>query len=210
MTPKNCVDFCTSISMPSTLRGLLNDQFLLLVNMTQWVLRWLSLSPLFLHHRLILFRLFCVTSLKVSASYPCLPLVCLGAVTIDTSAKSSANPCRSLGILFLVYSSNSLTTRFHRKGERIPPCGQPLLIAMVLRSPCSSTVVCRLWIIELIHRLTSADLHFESRALSISRKVPSAIPWLSIANSNFLTNLYTAAIVELPRLKPYCFLLRFE
>ena len=176
--------------MPSTLRGLLNDQFLLLVNMTQWVLRWLSLSPLFLHHRLILFRLFCDTSLKVSASYPCLPLVCLGAVTIDTSAKSSANPCRSLGILFLVCSSNSLTTRFHRKGERIPPCGQPLLIAMVLRSPCSSTVV---------HWLTFADLHFESRALSIaskdtlsiSRKVPSAIPWLSISNSNFLTNILT-------------------
>ena len=112
MIPKNFVDFCTSISMPSTLRGLLNDQFLLLVNITQWVLRWLSLSPLFLHHRLILFRLFfCDTSLKVSASYPCLPLVCLGAVTIDTSAKSSANPCRSLGILFLVYSSNSLTTK---------------------------------------------------------------------------------------------------
>ena len=127
----------------------------------------------------------------MSASYPCLPLVCLGAVTIDTSAKSSANPCRSLGILFLVYSSNSLTTRFHRKGERIPPCGQLLLIAMVLRSPCSSTVVCRLWIIDIIHWLTSADLHFQSRALSIaskdtlsnapsiSRQVPSAIPWLS-------------------------------
>ena len=97
MIPKNFEDFCTSISMPSTLRGLLNDQFLLLVNMTQWVLRWLSLSPLFLHHRFILFRLFCVTSLKFSASNPCLPLVCLGAVTIDTSAKSSANPCRSLG-----------------------------------------------------------------------------------------------------------------
>ena len=155
MIPKNFVDFCTSISMPSTLRGLLNDQFL------QRVLRWLSLSPLFLHHRLILFRLFCDTSLKVSASYPCLPLVCLGAVTIHTSAKSSANPCRSLGILFLVYSSNSLTTRFHRKGERISTCGQPLLIAMVLRSPCSSTVVCRLWIIDLIHWLTSADLYFE-------------------------------------------------
>ena len=190
MIPKNFVDVCTSSSssMPSTLRGLLSYQFLLLVNMTQWVLRWLSLSPLFLHHRLILFRLFCDTSLKVLASYPYLPLVCLGAVTIVTSAKSFANPCRSLGILFLVYSSNSLTTRFHRKGERIPPCGQPLLIAMVLRSPCSSTVVCRLWIIDLIHWLTSADLHFESRALSIaskytlsnapsiSRKVPSAIP----------------------------------
>ena len=118
--------------MPSTLRGLLNDQFLLLVNMTQWVLRWLSLSPLFLHHRLILFRLFCDTSLKVSASYPCLPLVCLGAVTINTSARSSVIPCRSLRILFLVYSRNSLTTRFDRKGERIPPCGQPLLIAMVI------------------------------------------------------------------------------
>ena len=210
--------------MPFTLRGLLNDQFILLVNMTQWVLRWLSLSPLFLHHRLMLFRLFCVTSLKVSASYLCLPLVCLGAVTIDTSTRLSANPCRSLGILFLVYSSNSLTTRFHRKGERIPPCRQPHLIAMVLRSSCSSTVVCRLWIIDLIHWLTSADLHFESRALSIaskdtlsnapsiSRKVPSAIPWLSKANSNFLTNLCTAAIVlvELPHLKPYCFLLRFE
>ena len=100
MIPKNFVDFCTSISMPSTLRGLLNDQFLLLVNMTQWVLRWLSLSTLFPHHRLILFRLFCDTSLKVSASYPCLPLACLGAVTIDTCAKSSANPCRSLGSYF--------------------------------------------------------------------------------------------------------------
>ena len=80
-------------------------------------MRWLSLNPLCLHHRLILFKLFCDTSLKVSAAYPCLPLVCLGAVTIDTGAKSSANPCRSLGILSLVYSSNSLTTRFHMKGE---------------------------------------------------------------------------------------------
>ena len=97
--------------MPSTLRGLLNDQLLLLVNMTQWVLRWLSLSLLFLHHRLIIFRLFCDTSLKVSASYHCLPLVCLGAVTIDTSAKSSANPCRSLGILLLVYSSRETNIR---------------------------------------------------------------------------------------------------
>ena len=41
---------------------------------------------------------------------------------------------------------------------------------MVLRSPCSSTVVCRLWIMDLIHWLTSADLHFESRALSIASK----------------------------------------
>ena len=120
MIPYNFVDFCTFISMPSTLRGLLNDQFLLLVNMTQWVLRWLSLSPLFLHHRLILFRLFCDTSLKVSASYPCLPLVCLGAVTINTSARSSVIPCRSLRILFLVYSRNSLTTRFHRERRENP------------------------------------------------------------------------------------------
>ena len=49
MLPKKFVDFCTSISMPSTLRGLLNDQFLLLVNLTQWVLRWLSLSPLLIY-----------------------------------------------------------------------------------------------------------------------------------------------------------------
>ena len=63
MITKNFVDFCTYISMSSTLRGLLNDQFLLLVNMTKWVLR-LSLSPLFLHHRLMFLRLFCVTSLQ--------------------------------------------------------------------------------------------------------------------------------------------------
>ena len=130
-------------------------------------------------------------------------MVFLGAVTTNTSVRSSANLCRSLGILFLVYSINSLTTRFDRKGERIPLCGQPILTAVVHRSPCSSTVVCRLWIIELIHWLTSVEIYIFSPKLKalfvalkdmLSKNVPSAIP----------------AIAELPRLKPYYFLLRFE
>ena len=113
---KNLVDFVTSISDPSTFRGLLLDQLRLLVNITQCVLSWLSFSPFVVHHWLMLTRLFCVTSLKVSASKPCLSVDCFGVVTTDTSARSSANPCRSLGILFLVISSYSLLTRFHKNG----------------------------------------------------------------------------------------------
>ena len=72
--PKNFVDFFTSISAPTTFRGLLNDQFPLLVNITKCVLSWLSFSPFIVHHWLMLTRFFCVTSLKVSASKSCLPL----------------------------------------------------------------------------------------------------------------------------------------
>ena len=48
-----------------------------------------------------MFRLFCVTSLKVSEPNPLLfvPAGFLGAVTTVTRAISSAEPCRSLGIL---------------------------------------------------------------------------------------------------------------
>ena len=105
---------------------------------------------------------------------------------------------------------NSFNTRFHRKGESIPPWGHPFLIEITLFSPCSSTWIVRFLIIDMIHRLTVREVHLEFRASSMelketlskapstSRKVPSAIPWLRMENSSFRTSLCTVAMVELP------------
>ena len=141
--PRNFVEDLTSISVPSTFRGLLRDQFLLFVNMTTWVFSWLSFRPWVLHHWLILFRLLWVTSRKVSESKPWeqLPGGFLGLITIDTSAMSSANPWRSHGIISLVNSNNSFITRFHRNGDRIPPAG----ILVIWKLPSPFPAVLPLW-----------------------------------------------------------------
>ena len=45
---------------------------------------------------------------------------------------SSAKAWRYPGVSLGERLRRSSTTRFQRKGERIPPCGHPLLILMVL------------------------------------------------------------------------------
>ena len=72
------------------------------MNMTQCDFKQKSLRPLFFHQALMEFRLFCVTSRRVSGSKPCRLFGSLGAVTTETSAMSSANPSRSLGNVSLI------------------------------------------------------------------------------------------------------------
>ena len=79
-------------------------------------LSWLSFCPFVVHHWLMLTRLFCVTSLKVSAPKRCFPVYCFGVVATDTSARSSANP-----ILFLVKSSNWIDNKIPQEW-RSNPC----------------------------------------------------------------------------------------
>ena len=138
---------------------------------------------------------------------------------VASNARSSANPCRSHGILSLVYDRRLSTTKFHKNGDRIPPCGKPFLLTMDFLHPFSSTFVVLFWSRDIIHLilLTEDDSHFRFRAFSIdlnatlskapstSKNVPRAIPELMIVRSTLCTILCRAVSVEAPFTNPYCF-----
>ena len=123
-TPKNLVDDFSSFMSLSIIKGTKIFHFLFQVNITEWVFMALILRPL---------RLFCVISLKVSASKPPFPLDD-GDSRVALSDRSSANPCMSHGILFLVQLRRLSTTRFQINGERIPPWRESFLEDSLLLS----------------------------------------------------------------------------
>ena len=76
---------------------------------------------LVLHQFMMVFRVFWVRSQMTSRSLPSV-----------RETMSSAKAWRYPGVSLGERLRRSSTTRFQRKGERIPPCGHPLLILMVL------------------------------------------------------------------------------
>ena len=114
-----------------------------------------------------------------------------------------------------VSERRSSTTKFHRKGDRMPPWGHPLRILMVLEVFLWLMVIYLLVTILMIQWAVAASrLVFLiavatalketlSNAASISRNTPRTYPFLAILRSIKLVTLCRAASVEHPFLKPY-------
>ena len=114
-------------------------------------------------------RLLCVVFLRISASRPPLPLLD-GDSSVSRSTMSSAKACISQGTLSLVWLIRLSTTRFHRNGERNPPCGQPLMSLMVLDVSWISTMIDLDLIMVIIHLRALLEGHVLDKALSMALK----------------------------------------
>ena len=85
------------------------------------------------------------------------------------------------------FASSILSVRFHRRGERIPPCGQPSEIFLVMERPWSCMVIVLSDSIVFIQSAIPLGIFASSSALwielylilsnapSTSRKMPSPI-----------------------------------
>ena len=94
------------------------------------VLRVLSFNPLSVHHLSIVLRYLIAMDLMVS--FRSKPWI--------STARSSAKACMKSLSMF-GFASSILSVRFHRRGERILPCGQPLEIFLVMERPWSCMVI---------------------------------------------------------------------
>ena len=120
MIPRNLVEVDSSMVVLSITKGL-RFHFLFQVNIITLVLRALMVRSLVVHQFMMVFKVFWVRSQMTSRSLP-------SARETMSSAKAWRYPGVSLGVRL----RRSSTTRFQRNGERIPPCGHPLFILMVL------------------------------------------------------------------------------
>ena len=92
---------------------------------------------------------------------------------------------------FAVYCSRSSITRFHRHGESTPPCGHPRLVLIRLVAFLCVMVTCWLVTMFLIQPAVAeskgdwsiaSEMALKdplSKAPYMSRKVPSAYPFLA-------------------------------
>ena len=97
---------------------------------------------------------------------------------------------------FAVYCRRSSINRFHRNGR---------LVTMFLIQPAVAESRGD-WLIASEMALKDTL----SKAPSMSRKVPSTYPFLAILFSILCMTLWSAASVDVPFLKPKCFLLRLS
>ena len=123
---------------------------------------------------------------------------------------------------FAVYCRRSSITRFHRNGESTPPCGHPRLVLIRLVAFLCVMVTCRLLSMFLIQPAVdesrgdwsiASEMALKdtlSKAPSMSRKVPRTYPFLAILFSILCMTLWSAVSVDVPFLKPNCFLLRLS
>ena len=123
---------------------------------------------------------------------------------------------------FAVYCRRSSITRFHRNGESTPPYGHPRLVLIRLVAFLCVMVTCRLVTMFLIQPAVdesrgywsiASELALKdtlSKAPSMSRKVPRTYPFLAILFSILCMTLWSAVSVDVPFLKPNCFLLRLS
>ena len=124
---------------------------------------------------------------------------------------------------FALYCRRSSITSFHRNGESTPPCGHPRLVLICLVEFLCVMVTCRLVTMFLIQpAVLSAVAESRgdwsimalkdtlSKAPSMSGKVPSTYTFLAILFSILCMTLWSAVSVDVPFLKPYCFLLRLS
>ena len=117
---------------------------------------------------------------------------------------------------FAVYCRRSSITRFHRNGQSTPPCGHPRLVLIRLVAFLCVMVTCRLVTMFLIQPAVDesrGDWSIASEMAlkdTLSRKVPSTYPFLAILFSILCMTLWSAVSVDVPFLKPNCFLLRLS
>ena len=121
-----------------------------------------------------------------------------------------------------MYCRRSSITRFHRNGESTPPCGHPRLVLIRLVAFMYVMVTCWLVTMFLIQPAVTesredwaiaSEMALKdtlSKAPSMSRKVPSTYPLLAMLFSIFFMTLWSAVSVDVPFLKPNCFLLRLS
>ena len=190
--------------LPTTIG--LSVHFLFHVNITILVLSALMVRS-FVWHQFMIAIVLMVLRVRSQMTSRSLP-----------SAKetmSSAKACRYPGVSLGVSERRSSTTKFHRKGDRMPPWGHPLRILMVLEVFLWLMVIYLLVTILMIQWAVAASrLVFLiavatalketlSNAASISRNTPRTYPFLAILRSIKLVTLCRAASVEHPFLKPY-------
>ena len=114
--------------------------FLFLVQNITCILTWFISRPLDWHQVIIFPRCFPVVSMTVCLSGP-----------IWSRSRSSLYAKR------FYYPLNewrrSLTTKFHRNGNKTPPCGHPLEMLLMTCSPASSSAMHLLLIMLIIQLL---------------------------------------------------------
>ena len=102
---------------------------------------------------------------------------------------------------FAVYCRRSSITRFHKNGESTPPCGHPRLVLIRLVAFLCVMVTCRLVTMFLIQPAVDESRGNWSIASEMALKdILSKAPSMS--------TLWSAVSVDVPFLKPNCFLLR--
>ena len=120
VTPGNFTEVDKStVVLPTTIG--LRVHFLFHVNITTLVLSALTVRSFVWHQFMIVLMVLRVRSQMTSRSLP-------SARETMSSAKAWRYPGVSLGVC----ERKSSTTKFHRKGDRMPPWGHPLRILMVL------------------------------------------------------------------------------
>jgi hypothetical protein len=172
----SCVNYC--ILLPDRKGSFIGQLFLSLVKGTMDVLLGLTESLVLLLQFSSLFNTFCSTSETI-----------LGNLPLMMIAISSGNPIEYYPASFRSHSSSS-TVRFHSRGDKTPPCGQPLTLATCMFSPIRLDIIHLLLRMDAIHIwkrggtpcLSSSELtaliEVLSKAPSISRKAPKAISWV--------------------------------
>ncbi|KAG8276632.1 hypothetical protein J6590_062241 [Homalodisca vitripennis] len=122
-TPRYLTSGFSSTGEPLNRKGPILSICRLLVKATTAALVGLTVRPTLSHQFPTMFRAALVSSVIVVLNLP------LTRITI-----SSAYPCAKTPLLFKEFSRSS-TTRFHRRGERTPPCGQPLVAFALTLAP---------------------------------------------------------------------------